>query len=127
MIFKHILRNIWAKKGRSLLIILALIIATTVFILNLIVPNEILLKIEETYRKMFGEADIKITLTDENLNFNDINFGTEKINYSVISQLNGTDENGNLIVLYGANFQDGKRMKFISSNIFFTFSSFFSR
>lgn len=118
IIIKHILRNIWTKKGRSILIIIASIIATTTFTLNLIIPNEILLKVEETFRNVFGQVDIKVKLSNKELSFNDINLGNEKISYTTISQLDGTDENGNLIILYGANFQDGKRMKFISSNLY---------
>ena len=63
IIIKHILRNIWTKKGRSILIIIASIIATTTFTLNLIIPNEILLKVEETFRNVFGQVDIKVKLS----------------------------------------------------------------
>lgn len=117
IIIKHILRNIWSKKGRSILIIIASIIAATTFTLNLILPNEILFKIEETYRKVFGDVDIRIRLSNQELSLDDVYLGNEKINYSVISQLDGTDDEGNLIVLYGTNFQNGKKMKFISSSL----------
>jgi len=58
VIFKHILKNIWEKKGRSLLIILSLIIATAVFVLNLTLPDKITLKFQETLRSIYGDAEI---------------------------------------------------------------------
>jgi len=80
IILKHILRNIWEKKARSLLIILSLIIATTVFVLNLTIPDEIALKHQETLRSVFGNADIRLG-NEEAFSIDDINTTDEKFKY----------------------------------------------
>ena len=64
-VLKHIVRNIWEKKGRSLLIILSLTIATTVFVLNLTLPQEIVLKVQETLRQVYGDCDLGVSYSDE--------------------------------------------------------------
>lgn len=74
-ILKHIMRNIWEKKGRSLLIILSLTIATTVFVLNLTLPQEIVLKVQETLRQVYGDCDLSVAYEDEN---GDMEFGEYK-------------------------------------------------
>lgn len=73
-ILKHILRNIWAKKGRSLLIVLSLTVATTVFALNMTLPEEIVLKVHETLRQVYGECDLSI-VSPEEFAVTDIDFG----------------------------------------------------
>lgn len=86
IILKHILRNIWEKKGRSLLIILALTIATAVFVLNITLPGEIVLKVQETLRSVYGSGDIAIS-SDEKFIINDVDFGDEKIKYTKLLSL----------------------------------------
>lgn len=76
-ILKHIMRNIWEKKGRSLLIILSLTIATTVFVLNLTLPQEIVLKVQETLRQVYGDCDLSVAYEDENEN-GEMDFGKYK-------------------------------------------------
>ena len=76
-ILKHILRNIWSKKGRSLLIILSLTIATTVFVLNLTLPQEIVLKVQETLRQVYGDCDLAVYYEDDEDN-KEIDFGKYK-------------------------------------------------
>jgi len=70
IVLKHILKNILEKKLRSILIIISLIVATTVFVLNLTLPDEIVLKMQETMRSIFGNADVSIT-TVENFSLDD--------------------------------------------------------
>lgn len=47
ILLKHILRNIKKNKGRSILIVVALTIATIVLLLNITLPNELLLKVRK--------------------------------------------------------------------------------
>ena len=76
IVFKHILRNIWSKKGRSFLIVLALTVATTVFTLNLTLPDELVLKIQQTLRSVYGDVDIAMGTVEE-FSVDDIELGDE--------------------------------------------------
>lgn len=87
IILKHILRNIWERKGRSLLIILALTIATTVFTLNLTLPDEIVLKVQETMRTIYGDVDIVMT-TEEAFDIQDVELGDEQVECTRLLSLN---------------------------------------
>ena len=76
ILLKHILRNIKENKGRSILIVVALTIATIVLVLNITLPNELLLKVRETLRSIYGKTDISIS-TVEPFKIEDINWGEE--------------------------------------------------
>ncbi len=62
IILKHILRNIRAHKGRSILIVFALVIATAVLVLNITLGDEIATKYEKTLRSIYGESDISVSI-----------------------------------------------------------------
>ena len=115
IILKHILKNIWEKKGRSLLIIISLIIATAVFVLNLTIPNELVLKIQETLRAIYGETDIGIA-TVEPFSINDIIVGNEKITYVGVSELDITIDDKQAII-FGLDIDKSKNMKMLGNDI----------
>ena len=116
IILKHILKNIWEKKGRSLLIILSLIIATTVFVLNLTLPDEIILKIQETLRSMFGKADVSIS-TVEPFSINDLDIGEEEIDYIGLLRLEIPIKNDKQAIIYGANIENTKKMNMLGEDV----------
>lgn len=116
IVLKHILRNIKEHKIRSLLIIVALSIATTVLILNLTLPDEIILKIHETLRSVYGETDISVS-TVEPFNQNELNIGEEKIETVGMSMIELEKKNGNAIGIYGFNIEDAKKMKIIGDDL----------
>ncbi len=115
IILKHITRNIWEKKGRSLLIILALIIATTVFTLNLTLPDEIVLKIHETMRSVYGNFDISIGTVDE-FSIDDVWLGDEDIDYTgmVFADIIMDDEPA---CIYGMDIEVAKGMKMLGADV----------
>ena len=115
IVLKHILKNIWEKKGRSLLIILSLIIATTVFVLNLTMPNELVLKIQETLRSIYGETDLGIQ-TVEPFSIKDLNVGEEKINHVGLSELEITINDKQAIV-FGLDIDRTKEMKMLGADV----------
>lgn len=117
IILKHILRNIWSKKGRSLLIIIALAIATTTFTLNLLIPNEVTLKVQETFRKVFGKLDISISSEKNNVKLDDLNLGNEEIQALEMSMIQGTDQNGDPIILYGVDVPKGKEVNVLYEDV----------
>lgn len=111
IILKHILRNIWEKKGRSFLIILALAVATTVFTLNLTLPGEIVLKVQETMRSVYGNVDITATTVEE-FNIDSLEWGTEDIKYTGLLSLEFmlSDEQA---LIYSVDIDTAKDMKLL--------------
>ena len=115
IVLKHILKNIWEKKGRSLLIIISLIIATTVFVLNLTMPNEVVIKVQETLRSIYGETDMAMA-TVEPFSINDVNVGNEKITYVGVSELDITIDDKQAIV-FGLDIDKSIDMKMLGADI----------
>ena len=115
IVLKHILKNIWEKKGRSLLIIISLIIATTVFVLNLTMPDELVIKVQETLRSIYGETDIRIG-TVEPFSIDDVNVGNEKIAYVGVSELDITIDDKQAIV-FGLDIDKSVDMKMLGADI----------
>lgn len=115
IVLKHILKNIWEKKGRSLLIIISLIIATTVFVLNLTMPNELVIKVQETLRSIYGETDMAMA-TVEPFSINDVNVGNEKITYVGVSELDITIDDKQAIV-FGLDINKSVDMKMLGTDI----------
>lgn len=115
IVLKHILKNIWEKKGRSLLIIISLIIATTVFVLNLTMPNELVIKVQETLRSIYGETDMAMA-TVEPFSINDVNVGNEKITYVGVSEIDITIGDKQAIV-FGLDIDKSVDMKMLGADI----------
>lgn len=116
IVLKHILRNIREKKGRSLLIIISLIIATAVFVLNLTMPNELVIKVQETLRSIYGETDIRIG-TVEPFSINDVNIGNEKITYVGVSELDITLDDNKQAIVFGLDIDKSVDMKMLGADI----------
>ena len=115
VVLKHILKNIWEKKGRSLLIIISLIIATTVFVLNLTMPNELVIKIQETLRSIYGKTDMAMA-TAEPFSINDVNVGNEKITYVGVSEID-IDIDDKKAIVFGLDIDRSIDMKMLGSDI----------
>ncbi len=86
IVLKHIVRNIRKNKGRSLLIILALAVATMVFTLNLTLPEELVIKVQETMRSVYGNVDIVISTVEE-FDSESVVLGDEDIRYTELLSL----------------------------------------
>ncbi len=115
IILRHILRNIWEKKGRSVLIILALTIATAVFTLNLTLPDEIVLKVQETMRSIYGDVDVSVSTVEE-FSVDDVKLGDEDITYTMLSGLN-IMINDEPALIYGVEADTAKQMKLLYSDV----------
>ena len=115
IVFKHILRNIWSKKGRSFLIVLALTVATTVFTLNLTLPDELVLKIQQTLRSVYGDVDIAMG-TVEGFSINDIELGDEEIRVTKSMNLEGL-YNDKPIAIQGLNIEEAKNFRMLNDDV----------
>ena len=115
IVFKHILRNIWSKKGRSFLIILALTVATTVFTLNLTLPDELVLKIQQTLRSVYGDVDIAISTVEE-FELKDVELGQEEIKVTKSLSVEGLHEDKPMI-LQGLNIAEAKSFRLLNNDV----------
>ena len=115
IVFKHILRNIWSKKGRSFLIVLALTVATTVFTLNLTLPDELVLKIQQTLRSVYGDVDIAMGTVEE-FSINDIELGDEEIRVTKSMNLEGL-YNDKPIAIQGLNIEEAKNFRMLNDDV----------
>ncbi len=117
IILKHVLRNIKKNKIRSLLIILALTVATTVLILNITMPNEIVLKLEKTLRGVYGKTDLAVS-TMEPFGIDDLNLNDEKIEYSGMTQTEViNNENDEPIAIFGIDIEQASKFEYIDTDI----------
>lgn len=116
ILLKHILRNIKENKGRSILIILALTIATTVLMLNLTLPKELVLKVEETLRSIYGKTDISIS-TVEPFKIEDINLGNEKLNYVGYSQIEMQSEKNESTLIKGIEIEKAINLNILGEDV----------
>ena len=116
IILKHIFENIKEKKGRSLLIIISLIVATAVLMLNITLKDEILVKVTETFRTIYGNADIEIC-SEENFEAEQIDL--KNINVKTCEYV-GTygkftkDEQTTTALFLGINLEEAKSFKLIN-------------
>lgn len=115
IVFKHILKNIWEKKWRSLLIILSLVVATTVFILNLTLPSEITLKFQETLRSIYGDAEVVINSVDS-FSLDDIKVPDEDFKYFGFSSSHILIEE-DPAMLFGVDIKNTKEMKMLGADV----------
>lgn len=115
IILKHILRNIKEKKGRSLLIIISLMIASCVFILNLTIPNQILEANTQRMRDIVGKSDILVK-SFENFNIDDLNLNGNEIKSVGVNQISLIHKDKTLI-LYGSNIYKAKELKLLNTDI----------
>ena len=115
IILKHILRNIKEKKGRSLLIIISLMIASCVFILNLTIPNQIIEANTNRLKEQIGKSDLMLSSYD-NFNINDLKINKEKIKYVGVNQLDIIHKEKTLII-YGSDTKKCNELKLLDEEI----------
>ena len=115
IVLKHILRNIWAKKGRSFLIVLALTVATTVFTLNMTLPDELVLKVQQTLRSVYGDVDIAMNTVD-GFKLDDVDLGDEEIKYTKTLQIEGL-MNDKPAIIQGLNIKEAKEFRMLNGDV----------
>lgn len=113
IIITHILRNIKEKKGRSLLIILSLMIASVVFILNLTIPNQIVETKAKQSRDAIGKSDVLVA-SYVPFNINDIKLSNEE---SIIVGVNDlyTIHKDKTLVIYGTDIKEASNINLIDN------------
>lgn len=113
IILTHIIRNIKEKKGRSLLIILSLMIASIVFILNLTIPNQIIESNMNRMRDTIGLSDLILSSFDE-FNINELELNDENINYVGVNDLY-TIHKDKTLVIYTTDIYKASNIKLIDN------------
>ena len=111
IIITHILRNIKEKKGRSLLIILSLMIASVVFILNLTIPNQIVETKAKQSRDAIGKSDVLVA-SYVPFNINDIKLSNEESKIVGVNDLY-TIHKDKTLVIYGTDIKEASNINLI--------------
>ena len=115
IILKHILRNIKEKKGRSLLIIISLMIASGVFILNLTIPNQIIEANKNRMKESIGKSDIMIA-SFESFNIKDLKLNEKEIKYVGVNQI-GLIHKDKTFIIYGSDIQKCNELKLLDEKL----------
>ena len=113
IIITHILRNIKEKKGRSLLIILSLMIASAVFILNLTIPNQIVETKAKQSRDAIGKSDVLVA-SYAPFNINDIKLSNEESKIVGVNDLY-TIHKDKTLVIYGTDIKEASNINLIDN------------
>ena len=109
IILTHIIRNIKEKKGRSLLIIFSLMIASVVFILNLTIPNQIVETKMNQSRDAIGLSDIVVGSYDS-FNINDIKLPNDEMKIVGVNDLYLIHKDKTLVI-YGTDMKESSDIK----------------
>lgn len=116
IILKHILRNIKKHKMRSILIFFALLVSTCVLIIDIVLPDELYIKIEDTYKTVYGNTDIQINTVEEfdisEMKFNDIEY-----NYVGINEITGLNEKEKPTTILGIDIEKAKKFKLLGDDV----------
>lgn len=109
IILKHIFRNIKEHKARSILILFSLLISTSMLIMSIIIPDDLKVKVEDTLRKLYGNADITV-VAYEPFKFDDLDKNNIEFDYIGTTGIIGNDSN-NKIVLEALDINKAKEFK----------------
>ena len=116
IILKHIFRNIKEHKMRSILIFFALLISTCVLIIDIVLPDELYIKIEDTYKTIYGDSDIQIS-TVENFNVEDLKVNDTEFEYVGINNLNGLNKKDEPATVIGIELDKAKTIRLLGSDV----------
>ena len=116
IILKHILRNMKEHKGRSLLIFFALLVSTSVFVISMTVPDDLTVKIEDTLRGIYGNAEVSISTVDP-FRVDDLKLNNHDFKYGGYISIDGVDQNDKPIILYGLDVNTTKSFKMIGDDV----------
>ncbi|MBQ3061571.1 MAG: FtsX-like permease family protein [Lachnospiraceae bacterium] len=99
------------------MIILSLTVATTVFVLNLTLPGEIVLKVQETLRSVYGESDLAVSSEDATLESIDFGeFGEDDMTCVDMYRLEIFVENKPALYL-GLDIEKGKNLNLFGEDV----------
>ena len=116
IVLKHIFRNIKEHKGRSLLIFFSLLISTSMLIMSIIVPDDLTVKIGDTLRKLYGNADVIVTAYDP-LSFDELQKNDISIDYIGTRDITGKDSNNNNVIIEATDIEKAKEFKILPEDV----------
>ena len=116
IILKHIFRNIKEHKMRSILIFIALMISTSVLIIDIVLPKELFIKIEDTFRTIYGDADISITSV-EDFEYDKLKFNNIKYEYVPTKNLEAINKDDKPTMIIGTDINKAKDFKLLGEDI----------
>lgn len=116
IILKHIFRNIKEHKMRSILIFFALMISTCVLIIDIVLPDELYIKIEDTYKNIYGDTDIQIRTVD-NFKYEDLKINDTEVEYIGINNLNALNTKDEPTTVIGLDIDKAKQIRLLGNDV----------
>lgn len=115
IILKHILRNIKEHKMRAFLILFSLFVSTSVFVISLTISDDLTIKVEDTMRSVYGNAEVVVATVDP-FKLDDLKMNKEKYSYIGMSSLDGVDGKEKPISILGMDLKKAVDFKLLGSD-----------
>ena len=115
IILKHILRNIKEHKMRAFLIFFSLLVSTSVFVISLTISDDLTIKVEDTMRSIYGNAEVEVATVDP-FKLEDLKMNKAEYTYIGMSSLDGVDGNDKAIAILGMDFDKASEFKLIGDD-----------
>ena len=116
IILKHILRNIKEHKMRAFLIFFALFVSTSVFVISLTISDDLTIKVEDTMRSIYGNAEVQVATVDP-FRLEDLKMNKQEYSYIGMSSLDGVDGKEKPISILGMNFEKASEFKLLGDGV----------
>lgn len=115
IILKHIFRNMKEHKGRSFLIFFALLVSTSVFMISLTISDDLIIKIEDTLRNVYGNAEVQVSTVDP-FKLDDLKTNNIEYNYIGVNNIDGVNDKDKAINIYGLDIDTAVDFKLLGED-----------
>ena len=115
IILKHILRNIKEHKMRSFLIFFSLLVSTSVFVISLTISDDLMIKIEDTLRNVYGNAEVQVATVDP-FSLDDLKMDKTEYDYVGATAVTGVDKKDKPIALNGIDIKKAVEFKMLGKD-----------
>ena len=115
IILKHIIRNMKEHKGRSFLIFFALLVSTSVFMISLTISDDLMIKIEDTLRNIYGNAEVEVSTVDP-FKLEDLKINNTEYTYIGLNNFEGVTEKDKNVSIYGLDIKKAVEFKLLGED-----------
>ena len=115
IILKHILRNLKEHKMRAFLIFFSLLVSTSVFVISLTISDDLTIKVEDTLRSVYGNAEVQVATVDP-FKLDDLKLNKDKYSYLGMSSLDGVDAKEKPISILGMDIEKAVDFKLLGND-----------
>ena len=115
IILKHILRNLKEHKMRAFLIFFSLLVSTSVFVISLTISDDLTIKVEDTLRSVYGNAEVQVATVDP-FKLDDLKMNKDKYSFLGMSSLDGVDAKEKPISILGMDIEKAVDFKLLGND-----------